>query len=340
LEQPLERFLDTTRADRLADWLRGGHLEDGGLVLAVGSVETREARAGSVAEVANTSSGAIAAGLVAIAVQRISARGALLQLAGGSAVASITEASDVFHGVPRSVVGAAGFVCKVLLGPASTAVIAVIRAGRTLACNTIITREALALASLAVARSLVGALHPGVQVVRVDDITNPGEVARAGAQRAVGAGPLRLAVQTCEALAVVVHLACAVVGAVILAQTAVAVAALVPGDLAPCLRSESGGTGGWGSGSSRAITYIIGTSRCVKTIAACGFRAGSAVVVSGAHCAFLTSSAVCAANGAKVDISCAIQTNAVAIGSCGGTSGGIWYSDCIAGDFGNTTGTV
>jgi hypothetical protein len=290
----------------------------------VGSVETREARAGSVAEVADTSSRAVAAGLVAVAVQGISARGALLQLAGGSAVTSIAKATNVFHGIPRGVVGAAGLVREVLLGPAGAAVVAVIGAGRALACNAVIAGEARTLAGLTVARSLVRALHPRVQVVGVDHITNPGEVARAGAQRAVGAGPLRLAVQAGEAFAVVVHLTRAVVGAVVLAQAAVSVAALVPGDLAPRFRSESGGAGGRRSSTSGAITCGIGSRWSIGVRSAGDFRcATSAVIVSGAHCAFIgVVIAVCTSR----DTICSGGTclsDVVAITDRGRTRGGI-----------------
>ena len=201
------------------------------------SVESGEARASSISIVADTSSRAVTAGFVTISIKRIGTGRALLELASGASVAGVAEASYMLHVVPRSIVSATGLGSQVLFRPASTAVVAVVRTSGTLTSNTIIARKAGARTSLAIARALVGALHPRVQVVGVDHFTNPGEVARACAKRAIRASPLRLTVQTSEALAVVVLLAGAVVGAVVLAKTSVAVAALVPDHLAPRLGS-------------------------------------------------------------------------------------------------------
>jgi hypothetical protein len=126
----------------------------------------------------------------------------------------------------------------VLLWPAGALHVAVVGAHGTLASNTIITSKAVAAAGLAVTASLVGALRPWVQVVLVDDTSDPGVVLGAGAQRAVGTGPLGLAVKTQVAVAVVVQLASAVAGTGVLAQTSLAVAALVPSDLTPALSHE------------------------------------------------------------------------------------------------------
>jgi hypothetical protein len=143
----------------------------------------------------------------------------------------------MFHVIPRGIVGAARLDSQVLLRPASTTVVTVVRASGTLTCNTIVSWEARARTGLAVARAFVGALHPRMQVVRVDHLADPSEVARACAKRAIGASPFRLSIQAGEALAVVVLLTGAVVGAVVLTQSSVAVAALVPNDLSPSLGS-------------------------------------------------------------------------------------------------------
>jgi len=224
------------------------------LVLALGPEESREAGAGAGAVVAEASAGAVSAGLVSVSVQRVGARGALLQLASGPAEARVAEAADVLHGVPGRAVEPARLGGQVLLGPARAAVVAVVGAHGSLARDAVVAGEAGAGAGLAVAGALVGALHPGVHVVRVDDVSDPGKVAGAGAQGAVGARPFWLAVEAGEALAVVVHLAGAVVGAVVLAQAPLAVAALVPSHLSPSLGFESGGAGGEKSRSGRSNT--------------------------------------------------------------------------------------
>lgn len=186
-------------------------LVDGGLVLALGSVETREARADTLGIVTQTTTRAVSASLVTIAVQGISARWALLHVAGRTSVASITEAAHVLHGIPGLRVGAASLGSQVLLGPASAAVIAVIGAHSSLASNAIITGEATASSGGSITGTLVRALSPGVQIVGIDDIADPGEVLGTSSLRAIRASPLRLAIQTSEALAVIVHLASTVI---------------------------------------------------------------------------------------------------------------------------------
>ena len=130
-----------------------------------------------------------------------------------------------------------------LLRPAGTTVVAIVGADGSLASNTFVSWETLAGANFSVAEASVGALRPGVEVIGVDNIANPCKVLGAGSKRAVRASPLGLAVEAEEAVAVVVNLAKAVVGAVILAETTHAVSLLVPGDLPPALLVE-GGHGG------------------------------------------------------------------------------------------------
>lgn len=91
-----------------------------------------------------------------------------------------------------------------LLRPAGSSVVAVVGAHGTLARNSIISTEALAQSSLSVAKSLVGAFSPRVQIVLVHHGADPSEVVRAQAERAVGSSPFRLAIETSEAFAVIV----------------------------------------------------------------------------------------------------------------------------------------
>lgn len=206
--------------------------------MASSAVETREARAGAGRVVADTTARAITASLTAVAIERIRARGALLLVASRASVARVAEATNVLHGIPRQTVGTRALGGQDLLGPASSAVVAVVGAGSSLASNSFVPGEALARANLAVTETLVGALSPRVNVVSVDNSADPSEVPGAGSQGAIRASPLGLAIEADEAVAVVVHLASAVVGAVVLAETTHAVSLHVPTDLAPALLVE------------------------------------------------------------------------------------------------------
>jgi len=190
-------------------------LDDGGLVLAAGSVEARKASASSGRVVADTTTRAVAARLVAVAVEGICARGALLLVASRASVASVAEAANVLHGIPSQCVISSALGSQVLLGPAGATVVAVIGADGSLASYTFVSGEALAGTNLAVAQTSVGALRPRVEIIGVDNSANPCKVLGAGSQGAVRAGPLGLSVEADEAVAVVVHLAGAVVGAVV-----------------------------------------------------------------------------------------------------------------------------
>jgi hypothetical protein len=120
-----------------------------------------------------------------------------------------------------------------LLGPASSSVIAIVGANGSLACNTFIAREASAGTSGTIAATFVRALRPRRQVVSIDDITDPSEISGAHSQRAVGSSPLWLTVQTGKAVAVVVELASAVVRAVVLTKSTSSMSLLVPSYLSP-----------------------------------------------------------------------------------------------------------
>jgi hypothetical protein len=78
-------------------------------VLASGPEEAGEARAGAPGVVADASSRAVTTCFVTVAIQRIGAGGALLLVARGAAVASVTQATNMFHGVPGGGVHTRGF---------------------------------------------------------------------------------------------------------------------------------------------------------------------------------------------------------------------------------------
>lgn len=120
------------------------HLEDCSLVLATCSVETREALASSSLVVTQSSSGAVAAGFIAITIQRVTSRGALLKITCSTAISSVAKASYMLHSIPWLTVGASSFSGKELLGPASSAVIAIVRTNSSLTSHSIITRKAIA----------------------------------------------------------------------------------------------------------------------------------------------------------------------------------------------------
>ena len=172
--------------------------------MASGAVVTGKARACAVVIVADSSTRAVTSSLVAISVDRVSTRGTLLQLAAGSPVSCIAEASDMLQGIPGKLVRSTTLAGQVLLRPAGSSVIAIVRACGTLASNTIITREARAGASLAIAGALVGALRPGVHIVGIHHLTDPSKVTRASTLRAIRSSPLILSIKTLEALAIVV----------------------------------------------------------------------------------------------------------------------------------------
>jgi len=159
-------------------------------------------------------------------------------VASGTSVASIAKAANMLHGIPGLLIDTVGLAGQVFLGPAGSTVIAVVRAGGSLASNSFIAGETLAGTNLAVTETSVGALSPRMNVVGIDNSTDPGKVLGASSQRAIRASPLRLSIEAGEAQTVVVHLAGAVIGAVVLAKTTHAVPLLVPADLAPTLLVE------------------------------------------------------------------------------------------------------
>jgi len=80
------------------------------------------------------------------------------------------------------------------LRPTGSPVIAIVRACGTLASNTIVSREAGAGSSLAVAGTLVGALNPRMNIVSVNNLTDPSMLTRTCTLRAIGTSPLILSI--------------------------------------------------------------------------------------------------------------------------------------------------
>lgn len=120
-----------------------------------------------------------------------------------------------------------------LLRPASTAIVTIIRAESALASYTIIAGEAIACAGGAVACTFVRALYPWVKVISIDNITNPRVIFRASAKRAIRPSPFRFAIQTSKTFAIVVRLASSVTRTVILAHTTLTMSSFIPSDLSP-----------------------------------------------------------------------------------------------------------
>ena len=154
-------------------------------MLAAVAEVTGEALAQARRVVADAPAGAVTALLVTVAEKDIGARGALLEGAVGAAEAEVANATHVLHRVPRSVVRLVRLSSELLLGVADAAARAVVGTHRTLARNAIVVLEALALAGLAVADALVGALHLRVRLVGSRGHRHPSGALRAGACRAV-----------------------------------------------------------------------------------------------------------------------------------------------------------
>ncbi len=148
--------------------------------MASGSKETREARTRAFSEIAKSPARAVSACFVSITIQGISARGAFLELAGGSTVSSVTQATNMLHGIPRSIVCTGNLRSQMLLRPTGTAIIAVVVAHGTLASDTIVTREAVTCTGGAVTAALVGALRPRMKIVSIHNFSYPGKVLGTG----------------------------------------------------------------------------------------------------------------------------------------------------------------
>ena len=83
-----------------------------------------------------------------------------------------------------------------------------------------------------------------MEIIGIHHVSDPSEVLGAGALRAIWTGPFGLTIQTCKAQAVVVELAGAVVGAVVLAEAALSVSSLIKSHLTPSLSHVGRSSGG------------------------------------------------------------------------------------------------
>ena len=144
-----------------------------------------EALADTLLVVAKATAGAVTSLGGTVAVENVLARRALLLGAVRSAVAQIALAPDVLGGIPRCLVGGTGGLGQSLLRHADASVGAFVGTESTLAGHAIVPLEALALALLAVANALVGALRARVGIVGTDDISGPGIATGTGAKAAV-----------------------------------------------------------------------------------------------------------------------------------------------------------
>lgn len=77
-------------------------------------------------------------------------------------------------GIPRGGISAASLIGELLLGETNTGVGALVGADGALASDAVVVGVAHALASVSVAAALVGALHDGVGVISILDISDPG----------------------------------------------------------------------------------------------------------------------------------------------------------------------
>jgi len=165
-----------------------------------------------------------------------------LKLTRGTSEPRVANTADSFDGVPGKVVHSIGPGREEFLRETSASVVAVLGTGLSLASNSVVAGEAVASTRLAVASSAVRALGPRVEVISIDNISNPSKVVRASSEGAVGTGPLGHAVEAEVALAVGVGDASAVARAVMLAVAAASVPSLlVPDGLSPGLHVDGGG---------------------------------------------------------------------------------------------------
>ena len=184
-------------------------------MLALSAEVAREALAETSGVVADAAAGAVATLRVPVAHEDVGAGRALLEGAVRSAESHVAHAAHVLHGIPRGSVGLGRLSGQLLLGVANTPGRAVVRAHGTFAADAVVVVKALALARLAVADALVGALHLRVSLVSGGRHSDPRSSLGAGAQGAVVLGPGRVAVRALVAHALVVAGARTVSGAAV-----------------------------------------------------------------------------------------------------------------------------
>lgn len=176
-------------------------------MLALGSIVSREALADTGRVVASSTTRAVTSLSVTVTLEHISTGWALNQRAIRAAATKIADASNVLLRVPGSGVCAGSLGGKLLLGEAHSGIGAGVGADSSLAGNTLVVGIARALASGAVAVTLVGALHDGVKVIGGLDVADPSHRLGASALGAISSSPGRLTILAVVAGALVVDTA-------------------------------------------------------------------------------------------------------------------------------------
>jgi len=141
------------------------HLGEDGLALALGAEVALEALADTRGVVAETTARAIAAEVVALTEEDVSARGAFFKGAVGTTGAKVANTADMLGSIPGFGVGLGGFVSELFLGDTAATAVAVGGTYGTFASLAVVAVEALAFASLAVAAALHGAFYLGVGAI-------------------------------------------------------------------------------------------------------------------------------------------------------------------------------
>lgn len=245
-------------------------------MLALGTEKASEALANARAIVADSTTRAITTGFVTVPREGVRSGGTLLLVAGGTTVASITETTDMLHGVPRLIIHTSSLASKMLLRPASSLIITVIRANGTLTSSSFVASKALTLSRTTITSPFVGTFSPRMHVVRVDGRTNPSKIIRTSARRAIRTSPFSLTIKTLETLAVAIDFASTMARALILTHTRLAVTLLSPHPLTPRFVDEGRRTGGnTGRFTSRVGRHVGRLCRRLIRRLTGGFTSGS-----------------------------------------------------------------
>ena len=125
---------------------RAPNLTQDSLVFALCAVVALEARTRAGLVIAETTAGAVASGLVTLALEHICTGGALDQGAVGAAAAKIAYTANVLRGIPGGRIGPASLRRQLALREAHTSLGAIVRARRSLARNTLVVLETRACA--------------------------------------------------------------------------------------------------------------------------------------------------------------------------------------------------
>lgn len=119
------------------------------------------------------------------------------------------------------------------LRPTSATIIAVVGAKCTLAGNTIVTWETIAGSTGAIARSLVRAFNPWMQIICINYIANPSVILWTSTLGAVRTCPFRFPVKSGETFTIIIGFTGTMTGTIVLAKTTLTMPSFIPRDLAP-----------------------------------------------------------------------------------------------------------